>query len=142
MLKHKIILKDKVRGPKSDGEYIDWCLSLVILCCTIIYLSLVARPVLPSIDEELAQTSTLERKREKVRVLQQPTDLSLDSIEDTASEASSIVQIPDPEEELPEPDLDQELGDDVSINELVSVLFVHVIIHLHSSDLPKWHAVW
>ena len=100
-------------------------------------MSLVARPVLPSIDEELAQTSTLERKREKVRVLQQPTDLSLDSIEDTASEASSIVQIPDPEEELPEPDLDQELGDDVSINELVSVLFVHVIIHLHSSDLPK-----
>lgn len=76
---------------------------------------------MPSIDED-ALTNTLERKREKVRIVQMRTDLSLDSIDDTASETSSVAPIADPEDELPEPDLDQEqYGDDVSINELVSL---------------------
>lgn len=73
--------------------------------------------------------NTLERKREKVRVImRERTDVSLDSIDDSASEVSSVMQIGDPDEELPEPDLDQDqLGDDVSINELVSSLFIHIL---------------
>lgn len=47
--------------------------------------------------------------------------MSLGSIDDSASEVGSVMQNGDPDEELLEPDLDQEqLGDDVSINELVS----------------------
>ena len=52
--------------------------------------------------------------------------MSLGSIDDNASDVSSVMQNGDPDEESLEPDLDQEqLGDDVSINELVSSLFTH-----------------
>ena len=52
--------------------------------------------------------------------------MSLGSIDDNASDVSSVMHNGDPDEESLEPDLDQEqLGDDVSINELVSSLFIH-----------------
>ena len=61
-------------------------------------------------------------------ITRERTDVSLDSIDDSASDLSSVMQIGDTDEEFPEPDLDQDqLGDDVSINELVSSLFIHIL---------------
>ena len=61
-------------------------------------------------------------------ITRERTDVSLDSIDDSASDLSSVMQIGDTDEEFPEPDLDQDqLGDDVSINELVSSLVIHIL---------------
>ena len=86
---------------------------------------------MPSIDEDAAVVSTLERRHPKIRP--RPTEESLDSIDDSASEVSSVMTGGDPDDELPEPDLDQEqLGDDVSINELVSSWFTYLSLDVRT----------
>ena len=87
---------------------------------------------MPSIEEDAAVVNTLERRHTKIRP--QCTEESLNSIDDSASDVSSVMTGGDPDDELPEPDLDQEqLGDDVSINELVSSWFTDLSLDARSS---------